>query len=443
MGSGRSSTPLRPPAAKEFLRRMFDAAIASAQPAICIPPHLPDPPRGRLVVVGAGKASAAMARAVEDNWRGPLSGLVVTRYGYAVPCDRIEIAEAAHPVPDAAGMRAAQRILDLVGNLNDDDLVLCLISGGGSALLPLPGPGLTLDMKQTVSRALLASGATISEINCVRRHLSAIKGGRLGAACFPARVLTLLISDVPGDRPVDIASGPTVPDPTTSADALAILRRYGIDPPREVLELLESGRGESVKPGDPRLSRATVRTIATPQMALEAAAGVARAAGTAAHILSDAIEGEARDVGKVLAAVSLQVAERGQPVAAPCVLLSGGETTVTVRGGGRGGRNVEFLLSLAIALDGRTHVHALAGDTDGVDGQEEIAGAYAGPDTLARARALGMKPQDVLADNDAHRFFEVLGDSVVTGPTLTNVNDFRAIFIDQAADLDQAAGASR
>jgi glycerate 2-kinase len=409
---------------------MFDAAIASAQPAVCIPPHLPESPRGRLIVVGAGKASAAMARVVEDHWRGPLTGLVVTRYGYSVPCKHIEIVEAAHPVPDAAGMRGAQRILELVGHLHQDDLVLCLISGGGSALMPLPAEGLTLAMKQDVSRVLLSSGATISEMNCVRRHLSAIKGGRLGAACFPAHVLTLLISDVPGDRPIDIASGPTVADPTTCADALGILRRYGIEPAREVLELLESGRGESVKPGDPRLKSAAVRTIATPQMALEAAAGVARAAGLAAHILGDAIEGEARDVGKVFAGVALQVAGRAQPVSAPCVLLSGGETTVTVRGSGRGGRNVEFLLSLAIALEGHGRIHALAGDTDGVDGQEEIAGAYMSPDSLARARALGLKPRDMLADNDAHRFFTALGDSVITGPTLTNVNDFRAILIE-------------
>jgi glycerate 2-kinase len=430
MASVLSSTPLRLPSAKDFLRQMFDAAIASAQPAVCIPPHLPEAPRGRLIVVGAGKASAAMARVVEEHWQGPLSGLVVTRYGYAVPCEHIEIVEAAHPVPDAAGMRAAQRILELVGNLREDDLVLCLISGGGSALMPLPAEGLSLGMKQDVSRALLASGATISEMNCVRRHLSAIKGGRLGAACFPAQVLTLLISDVPGDRPVDIASGPTVADSTTCAEALCILRRYGIEPPREVLELLESGRGESVKPGDPRLKCAAVRTIATPQMALEAAAGIARAAGVAAHILGDAIEGEARDVGKVFAGVALQVAARNQPFSAPCVLLSGGETTVTVRGSGRGGRNVEFLLSLAIALEGRGRIHALAGDTDGVDGQEEIAGACMGPDSLTRAKGLGLKPRDMLADNDAHRFFTALGDSVITGPTLTNVNDFRAILIE-------------
>jgi glycerate 2-kinase len=421
---------LYPLSAKELLRRMFDAAIASAQPAICVPPHLPKAPRAKLIVVGAGKASAAMARAVEEHWQGPLSGLVVTRYGYAVPCKHIEIVEAAHPVPDAAGMHAAQRILELVGNLHEDDLVLCLISGGGSALMPLPAEELTLDMKQDVSRALLASGATISEMNCVRRHLSAIKGGRLGAACYPAQVLTLLISDVPGDRPVDIASGPTVADPSTCADALRILRRYGIDPPHQVLKLLESGRGESIKPGDPRLSRATVCTIATPQMALEAAADVARAAGIEAHILGDAIEGEARDVGKIFAGVALQVAARDQPVSAPYILLSGGETTVTVRGSGRGGRNVEFLLSLAITLDGHSRIHALAGDTDGVDGQEEVAGAYLSPDSLARAQALGLSPKDMLADNDAHRFFAALGDSVITGPTLTNVNDFRAILIE-------------
>jgi hydroxypyruvate reductase len=415
--------------AKALLLRMFDAAIASAQAAVCVPPHLPDPPRGRLIVTGAGKASAAMARAVEMNWPGPLSGLVVTRYGYAVPCERIEIVEAAHPVPDAAGMCAAERILQLVANLGEDDLVLCLISGGGSALLPLPSEGLTLDLKQDVSRALLASGASISEINCVRRHLSAIKGGRLAAACHPARVLTLLISDVPGDRPVDIASGPTVGDPTTSADALNIVRRYGIELPRAVLDLLRSGRSESVKPDDPRLRRAAVRTIATPQLALEAAAAVGRDAGIAVHILGDAIEGEARDVGKVFAGIARQIAQRGQPLAAPCILLSGGETTVTVQGDGRGGRNVEYLLSLAIALEGHPCIHALAGDTDGVDGQEEIAGAYLGPHALARAESLGLKPKDMLANNDAHTFFKALNDSVITGPTLTNVNDFRAILI--------------
>jgi glycerate 2-kinase len=341
-----SNMPVQAP---QLLRQMFDAAIASAQPALCIPAHLPAPPRGRLLVIGAGKASAAMAQAVEANWPGALSGLVVTRYGYAVPCERIEIVEASHPVPDAAGLAAAERLLSVVQGLKADDLVLCLISGGGSSLLPLPLPGLTLAHKQDVNRALLKSGASISEMNCVRRHLSAIKGGRLAAACHPAQVLTLLISDVPGDNPIDIASGPTVADPTTCADALDIVRRYGIELPAAVREVLESGRGESIKPGDPRLARAEVRMIATPQMALEAAAAVARAAGYAAHILGDALEGEARDVGKVLAGIALQVAQRGQPFAAPCVLLSGGETTVTLRGDGRGGRNVECLLSLAIS----------------------------------------------------------------------------------------------
>ncbi len=419
-------------APRALLTAMFRAAIASAQPAVCVPAHLPAPPRGRLIVVGAGKASAAMAQAVEHHWPGPLSGLVVTRYGYGVPCSRIEIVEAAHPVPDAAGMRAAERMLALVQGLSPDDLVLCLISGGGSALLPLPAPGLTLELKQTLGRALLASGATIGEFNCVRRHLSSIKGGRLGAACHPARVLTLLMSDVPGDRPTDIASGPTVADPTTCEDALNILRRYAIDVPPPVRDLLESGRGESVKPGDARLAGAETRMIATPQMALEAAAVLARSAGYAPHILGDAIEGEARDVGTVFAGIATQVADRSQPFEAPCVLLSGGETTVTVRGIGRGGRNVEFLLSLAVALEGHARIFGIAGDTDGVDGQDEIAGALIAPDTLARAWSLGLRPKDVLANNDAHTFFQTLGDSVITGPTLTNVNDFRAILIETA-----------
>jgi hydroxypyruvate reductase len=420
-------------APRELLRRMFDAAINAAQPEHCVPPHLPATPRGRLLVIGAGKASAAMAKAVEDHWRGELSGLVVTRYGYGVPCRHVEIAEAAHPVPDAAGLAAARRILDMVHGLSADDLVLCLISGGGSSLLALPIEGLTLEDKQAVNRALLKSGASISEMNCVRRHLSAIKGGRLAAACHPAKVVTLLISDVPGDNPMDVASGPTVSDPTTCADALAIVKRYGIEVPTKVLEILDSGRGETVKPGDLRLAGIETRMIATPQMALEAAAAVAREAGIPAAILGDSIEGEARDVGKVMAGIALQIARRGQPVEAPCVLLSGGETTVTVRGNGRGGRNVEFLLSLAVALDGHPGIHAIAGDTDGVDGMEDIAGACLAPDSLARAWARGMKPSDSLDANDGHGFFEALGDSVVTGPTLTNVNDFRAILITEEA----------
>jgi hydroxypyruvate reductase len=418
---------------KELLRRMFEAALAVAQPDRCVPPHLPAPPTGRLIVIGAGKASAAMARAVEDHWPGALSGLVVTRYAHAVPCRWIEIVEAAHPVPDAAGSAAAARMLEMVRGLSADDLVLCLISGGGSALLALPLTGLSLDDKQAINRALLASGASISEMNCVRRHLSAIKGGRLAAACHPAKVLSLLISDVPGDNPTDIASGPTVADPTTCEDALAIVGRYGIALPPAALAILQSGRGETVKPGDERLQHTRLRMVATPQMALEAAAAVAAEAGIAAHILGDSIEGEARDVGKVLAAIALQVAQRQQPFPPPCVLLSGGETTVTVRGAGRGGRNVEFLLSLGIALDGHPAIHAIACDTDGVDGAEEIAGASLSPDSLARAWQQGIRPKELLAANDGHSFFEQLGDSVITGPTLTNVNDFRAILIDPRA----------
>ena len=420
---------------RELLLKMFEAAVEAAQPEHCVPPHLPlhllqaTPNPGRVLVIGAGKASAAMARALERHWPGPLSGLVVTRYGYAVPCERIEIVEAAHPVPDAAGLAAAERMMALVRGLGPEDTVICLVSGGGSSLLPLPLDGITLEDKQLVNRALLASGATIGEMNCVRRHLSGIKGGRLAAACHPARVVTLLISDVPGDDPCDIASGPTVGDPSTCADALAIFKRYGIALPAHVRAVLESGAGESVKPDDPRLAGCETRMIATPQMALEAAAAVAREAGIAPHILGDAIEGEARDVGKVMAGIARQVARHGQPFAPPCVLLSGGETTVTVRGSGRGGRNVEFLLALGLALDGRPGIHALAGDTDGVDGQEEVAGALLAPDTLARAWARGIRPADALQDNDGHGFFGALGDAVVTGPTLTNVNDFRAVLV--------------
>jgi len=416
---------------RALLRQMFDAAIAAAQPALCVPPHLPRPPKGRTIVIGAGKASAAMARALEDHWPGPLQGLVVTRYGYEVPCARIEIVQAAHPVPDAAGVAASRRIAEKVSGLTEDDLVIALISGGGSALLVAPAPGLTLADKRAVNAALLASGASISEMNCVRRHLSALKGGRLGALCHPARVVTLLISDVPGDDPRDIASGPTVGDPTSCADALAIVDRYRIALPDAARRVLEAGGCESVKPGDPRLERSEIRMIAAPQLALEAAARVAREAGVAAHILGDSLEGEARDLGKAMAGIARQVATRAQPFEPPCVLLSGGETTVTVRGAGSGGRNVEFLLSLAVALDGLGGVHALAGDTDGVDGAEEIAGAHVTPDTLARAWAAGINPRASLDANDGHGFFRALGDSVVTGPTLTNVNDFRAILVER------------
>jgi glycerate 2-kinase len=429
------TTDLQEKQARSLLRQLFDAAVASAQPAVCVPPHVPTPDevgRGRLVVIGAGKASAAMAQAVEACWQGDpakLEGLVVTRYGYEQPCERIEIVQAAHPVPDAAGLQAAQRLMQTVQGLRPEDWVLCLISGGGSALLPLPLPGLTLQDKQDLNRALLASGATIGEMNTVRRHLSAIKGGRLGLACAPARVRTLLLSDVPGDDPRDIASGPTVADPTTCADALAILKRYGVQAPAAVMQVLESGAGESIKPGDARLAGHEVRMVAAPQMALQAAAEVARAAGVTPYVLGDDLEGEARDVGKVLAAMARQAARHGAPFSKPCVLLSGGETTVTVRGQGRGGRNVECALSCAIALAGEAGVYGLMGDTDGVDGMEEIAGAVLTPDTLARARAQGINPLIALDGNDAHSLFEALGDSVVTGPTRTNVNDFRALLV--------------
>jgi hydroxypyruvate reductase len=417
---------------RTLLRQMFDAAVAAAQPGHCLPPHLPapPPPGGRTIVIGAGKASAEMARVFEQHWPGEITGLVVTRYGYAVPCERIEIVEAAHPVPDQAGMTAARRILDLVAGLSADDLVICLISGGGSSLLALPLDGVTLADKQDINRALLRSGATIGEMNCVRRHLSAIKGGRLAAACHPAKVVTLLISDVPGDDPADIASGPTSVDTSTCLDALDIFKRYAIAVPDHIRQLLESGAGESVKPGDARLAGNSIRMITTPQIALEAAAAVAAKAGVAVHILGDSIEGEAREVGIVMAGIARQVATRGQPFTTPCVLLSGGETTVTVRGEGRGGRNVEFLLSLGVALNGLAGIHAIACDTDGVDGQEDIAGALLAPDTLARAWERGIKPRDSLANNDGHGFFQALGDSVICGPTLTNVNDFRAIYIE-------------
>jgi hydroxypyruvate reductase len=409
---------------------MFDAAVAAAQPALCLPAHLPPPPKGRTIVIGAGKASAAMARALEDHWAGPLTGLVVTRYGYDVPCQRIEIVQAAHPVPDAAGLAASKRIAQLVTGLTEADLVIALISGGGSSLLVAPGEGLTLEDKQAVNAALLASGATISEMNCVRRHLSNLKGGRLGALCHPAQLLTLLISDVPGDAPTDIASGPTVADSSSCTDALAIVQRYQIAMPDAMRALLQSGAGETVKPGDPRLHNSSVRMVTAPQIALEAAAKIALVAGFTPYILGDSLEGEARDVAKTLAGITRQVVLRGQPFKTPCVLLSGGETTVTIRGQGRGGRNVEFLLALAVALGDLDGVYALAGDTDGVDGAEEIAGALLTPDTLSRAWALDMNPRSFLDNNDAHTFFQALGDSVVTGPTLTNVNDFRAILVD-------------
>jgi len=423
---------------RAFLKSLFDAAIAAAQPSRVMAAHLPPPPRGRTIVIGAGKAGGAMAEAVDALWPqdAPLSGLVVTRYHHVPPHykhhpGRIEVVEAAHPVPDEAGAHAARRIVELTRGLSADDLVLCLISGGGSALLSMPAEGLTLADKQRINKDLLKSGANITEMNCVRKHLSAIKGGRLAAMCAPARVLTLLISDVPGDDPSVIASGPTVADASTCADALAILTRYGISVPEAALQGLRRGALETPKPGDSRLAGHEVRLIATPQASLEAAAAAAHTVGMHAHILSDEIEGESREVGKVHAALARSIARRGQPFTKPCVVLSGGETTVTVRGGGagRGGRATEFLLGCTLALQSEPNVWALAGDTDGIDGVENNAGAIATPTTLARAAALSLKAQERLDANDAWHFFEPLGDLIVTGPTFTNVNDFRALLI--------------
>ena len=425
-----------------FLEFLFQAAVRRAMPLHNTAAFLPPPPRGRTIVLGAGKAGGAMAQAVEALWPAdaPLQGLVVTRYHHTPPRpsglkQRIEVVEASHPVPDEAGLAAAQRILALAHGLTRDDLVLCLISGGGSALLTLPAEGLALAEKQRINRELLASGANIAEMNCVRKHLSRIKGGRLAAACAPAPVGTLAISDVPGDDPSIIASGPTVPDATSCADAVAILQRYGIELPGAIVSLLEQGALETPKPGDGIFLGHQVHLIATPQQSLEAAAQAARAAGLEAHILSDEMEGESREVGKVHAALARAVALRGQPFRKPCVILSGGETTVTLRktpagtAPGKGGRAGEFCLGLAQALQGQPGVWALAADTDGIDGMEENAGAVVAPETLSRALSLGMKVDQYLNRNDAYGFFRQLDDLVITGPTHTNVNDFRALLV--------------
>jgi hydroxypyruvate reductase len=419
---------------REFLRTLFDAALAAADPRRAIAAALPEPVPGRTLVVGAGKASAAMARAFEELWPGPLSGLVVTRHGHGVPCERIEIVEASHPVPDAAGQQAARRILELAVGLGADDQLVFLVSGGGSALLGFPAAGLTLEDKQAVTRALLRSGATISEINTVRKHLSAIKGGRLAAAAAPARVVTLAISDVPGDDPAVIASGPTVPDPSSFADARAVLAKYGIEEPASVVAYLATAHDETPKPGDAIFANSHYTLIASPQQALTAAADAAQAAGVTPIVLSDRIEGESRDIGLMHAAIALQLRDAamrvgGTSVALPAVLLSGGETTVTVRGAGRGGRNSEFLLSLAAALHGAEGISAIACDTDGIDGTEDNAGAILLPDSIARAARAGASIKTALAGNDSYGFFAALGDLIVTGPTLTNVNDFRAILV--------------
>ncbi|MCX8500725.1 MAG: glycerate kinase [Alphaproteobacteria bacterium] len=414
---------------RQILRGLFDAAVARSQPSRCVPLHLPEAPRGRTVVVGCGKAAAAMAVAVEQAWiprygSERLSGVVVTGYGQALPTQRIKVLESSHPVPDAASVTAAETILAAVRGLTADDLVLALISGGGSALMALPVAGLSLEDKQKINRELLKSGATIAEMNAVRKHLSQIKGGWLAAATAPARLISLLMSDVPGDDPSIIASGPTVADPSTCAAALAILARHRIAIPDVVRSRLESGAAET-----PKAAAGVVRMIVTPQMALEAAAALLAGTGYSPLILGSSIEGEAREVATVHAGIVRQMVQFGQPIAAPAVLLSGGETTVTVRGTGRGGRNLEFLLALAIALGGMAGVYALAGDTDGIDGTEDNAGAILTPDTLARAERLGLNPREFLANNDGYSFFKALDDLVITGPTQTNVNDFRAILV--------------
>ena len=409
-----------------LLRSAFAAAVAAVDPRRCLPSFLPAPPSGRTIVVGAGKAAAAMAQAVEEHWPAELSGLVVTRYGHGAPTSKIKVLEAGHPVPDAAGVAAAKQIMSLVSGLGPDDLVLCLISGGGSALLSLPGPGIQLEDKQAVVRALLKSGAAIHEINCVRRHLSAIKGGRLALAAAPARVVTLVISDVPGNEPSDIASGPTIPDPTTTAEALAVLEKYRIDVSPAVDELLRRPEAETPKPLAAGFEKNEVHVIATSRDALEAAAGFAREHGVNPLILGNTV-GEARAVALDQAEIVRSIAAHAEPVRPPFLLLSGGETTVRVSGEGRGGRNTEFLLALAIALEGDPNVHAIACDTDGIDGTENNAGALIAPDTLSRAQAIGLDAAAELAANNAFSFFEALDDLVMTGPTLTNVSDFRAV----------------
>jgi len=442
-----------------LLHSLFDAALGAADPAKLMKGRLPAPPNGKIVVVGAGKAAAAMAAAFEREWSGRLSGLVVTPYGHAVPCSRVEVTEAAHPVPDSAGLEAAHRILEMARSLTRDDLLVCLISGGGSALLVKPAEGISLEDKRTVNTALLRSGATIAEMNSVRKHLSAIKGGRLAAAAHPARVVTLLISDVPGDDPSVIASGPTVPDPTTREDAWDTLTRRNIDVPASVRCHLTDCRGisryiETPKPGDEAFAADELVMLATARTSLEAAATRARASGVAPLILGDDLEGEARDLGSAHAALARACAQGGAEAARavrracakgyarsddpaltvpdlPLVILSGGETTVTVRGRGRGGRNAEYLLAVTLALDGHPGISSLACDTDGIDGSGDNAGAIAMPDTLLRARDVGLDPQAMLTANDAYTFFASLEQLIVTGPTRTNVNDFRAILVDR------------
>ncbi len=414
---------------RTFLTGLFDAAVAAADPRHCLASYLPTDTSQAAIVIGAGKAAAAMAKALEEQWSGPLRGLVVTRYGHGLDCDHIEVVEAAHPVPDATGEQVARRMLNLVAGLTEQDLVICLISGGGSSLLSLPAPGLTLQIKQQINRQLLKSGASIAEMNCVRKHLSAIKGGRLAQACYPARLVTLAISDVPGDDPAVIASGPTVADQTTRQDALNILAHYQIDIPDPVQQWLNNPASETVKPGGLDTNTIDYRLIATPHLSLQAAAEKARAAGITPLILGDDLEGESREVAKTHAAIARYIAQHNQPAAAPCVILSGGETTVTVKGSGLGGRNAEFLLSLANCLRGHPQIYALAADTDGIDGSEDNAGAILSPQAWQRAIEQGIDPTAMLDNNDGYSFFAALNDLLHTGPTRTNVNDFRAVLV--------------
>ncbi|MCU1716999.1 glycerate kinase [Pseudomonas sp. 5P_3.1_Bac2] len=418
---------------KQLLDELFASALRATHPRHVLPAYLPQERSSRLIVIGAGKAAAAMAEVVEQHWQGPLTGVVVTRYGHGANCQKISVVEAAHPIPDDAGQRVAKQVLQLVSNLQEGDQVMLLLSGGGSALLSLPAAGIGLADKQAINKALLRSGASIAEINCVRKHLSAIKGGRLAKACWPASLTTYAISDVPGDDPAVIASGPSVADPSTCQEALDILKRYAISVPAAVTDWLNSPEAETPKPGDPQLSRSHYQLIATPQDALEAAAAAARAGGFNTLILGD-VEGESREVAKVHAAIVKQIRRYGQPMAAPCVILSGGETTVTVRGTGRGGRNAEFLLSLTDSLKGLPGVYALAVDTDGIDGSEDNAGALMTPDSYSRAQALGLNSRVYLDNNDGYGYFAALQQLIVSGPTRTNVNDLRAILI--LADAD-------
>jgi glycerate-2-kinase len=412
---------------KAVLRRLFDAAVKAADPAAAVLANLPPPPRGRTVVIGAGKAAIPMALAVEQAWTGPLEGFVIAPHGYAHALKRIGVHHANHPVPDAASLAGADKALALAATLGPDDLLIALISGGGSALMSKPAPGIAMDEKLGLVRALLKCGANIAELNCVRKQISGVKGGRLARAAGGARIHTLVLSDVPGDDPAIVASGPTVADPTRKRDAREILARYRLDVPPSIKVWLDAPDEDRA----PRSALQDTRVVVSPHESFMATRREAEALGLRVLYLGDRIEGESREVAKVHAGIALEIAQYGQPVAPPCLLMSGGETSVTVRGKGRGGRNVEFALALAIALAGDRRMHALAADTDGIDGMEQIAGAIIDPNSLDRARSKGLDPMAFLDGNDAHSFFEALGDQVVTGPTHTNVNDFRAILIGQ------------